>query len=54
MDQGGVEASLIGGVGAPWNVNYASEDLVQATMRALIGIEMPISRQMGTWKVSPH
>ena len=39
---------------APWKVGDAPEDFLQTTMRAVVGIEIPISRLMGKWKVSQN
>ncbi len=39
---------------APWKVADAPEDFLQTTMRAVVGIEIPISKLMGKWKVSQN
>ena len=39
---------------APWKVGDAPEDFLQTTMRAVVGIEIPISKLMGKWKVSQN
>ena len=39
---------------APWKVGDAPEDFLQTTMRAVVGIEIPLSRLMGKWKASQN
>ena len=39
---------------APWKVGDAPADYLQTTMRAVVGIEIPISKLMGKWKVSQN
>ena len=39
---------------APWKVGDAPEDFLRTTMRAVVGIEIPISKLMGKWKVSQN
>ena len=39
---------------APWKVGDAPEEFLQTTMRAIVGIEIPISKLMGKWKVSQN
>ncbi len=38
----------------PWSVDEAPADFIAAQMRAIIGIEIPISRIEGKWKVSQN
>lgn len=41
----------------PWKVSDAPEEYVESQLRAIVGIEMPITRLAGKWKVSqnrPH
>lgn len=39
---------------APWAVEDAPEDFVAAQMRGIVGIEIPIARIEGKWKVSQN
>ncbi len=39
---------------APWKVGDAPEDFLQTTMRAVVGIEIPITKLIGKWKVSQN
>jgi transcriptional regulator len=39
---------------APWKVDDAPSDFVVAQMRAIVGVEIPISRIEGKWKVSQN
>jgi len=39
---------------APWKVDDAPEDFVAMQMRAIVGIEIPISRIEGKWKMSQN
>jgi transcriptional regulator len=39
---------------APWQVGDAPPDFVAAQMRAIIGVEIPIDRIEGKWKVSQN
>ena len=38
----------------PWKVSDAPSDFVGQTMKALVGIEIPIARLVGKWKVSQN
>jgi transcriptional regulator len=38
----------------PWSVDQAPPDFIVAQMRAIIGVEIPISRIQGKWKVSQN
>ena len=38
----------------PWAVSDAPEDFVAAQLRAIVGIEMPVSRLIGKWKSSQN
>jgi len=38
----------------PWAVADAPADFVQQTLRAIVGIEIPVARLVGKWKVSQH
>ena len=38
----------------PWSVDEAPADFIAAQMRAIIGVEIPISRIEGKWKVSQN
>src|SRR5580692_4341589 len=39
---------------APWKVTDAPPDYIQAMLRAIVGIELPIRRLEGKWKVSQN
>jgi len=39
---------------APWSVGDAPADYVQAMLRAIVGIRIPIERLVGKWKVSQN
>jgi transcriptional regulator len=39
---------------APWKVDDAPSDFVAAQMRAIVGVEIPISRIEGKWKMSQN
>ena len=39
---------------APWAVNDAPEDYVQQMLGAIVGIEIPLTRLIGKWKVSQN
>ncbi|TDR31990.1 FMN-binding negative transcriptional regulator [Hydromonas duriensis] len=39
---------------APWQVTDAPEDYITANVRAIVGIEIRISRLVGKWKVSQN
>lgn len=39
---------------APWKVDEAPADFIAAQLRAIVGIEIPISRMEGKWKVSQN
>jgi transcriptional regulator len=38
----------------PWNVSDAPEDFVEKQLRAIVGLEIPIRRLVGKWKVSQN
>jgi transcriptional regulator len=38
----------------PWNVGDAPEDYIQSMLRAIVGIEIEITRLAGKWKVSQN
>ncbi|MGE8634342.1 MAG: FMN-binding negative transcriptional regulator [Achromobacter piechaudii] len=38
----------------PWSVDEAPADFIAAQMRAIVGVEIPISRIEGKWKVSQN
>ena len=38
----------------PWTVDEAPADFIAAQMRAIVGVEIPISRIEGKWKVSQN
>jgi transcriptional regulator len=38
----------------PWAVSDAPDDYVQQMLRAIIGIEIPVGRLIGKWKVSQN
>jgi transcriptional regulator len=42
------------GRGAPWNVTDAPTDYVEEQLTAIVGLEMPISRLIGKWKMSQN
>src|ERR1700744_2164913 len=39
---------------APWQVDDAPEDFVTAQMRGIVGVELPIARIEGKWKMSQN
>lgn len=39
---------------APWSVDDAPHDYTDALMRAVVGIEIPVTRLAGKWKVSQN
>ena len=39
---------------APWAVADAPEDYVQQMLRAIVGIEIPVRRLVGKWKISQN
>jgi transcriptional regulator len=39
---------------APWKVGDAPEDFLHTTMRAVVGIEIPVRKLVGKWKVSQN
>jgi len=39
---------------APWAVRDAPEDYVQSLLRAIVGIEIPLTALVGKWKVSQN
>jgi transcriptional regulator len=38
----------------PWKVSDAPEDFIKAMMRGIVGLELPIQRLEGKWKVSQN
>jgi len=38
----------------PWAVSDAPDDFVQQLLRAIVGIEIPVERLLGKWKVSQN
>ena len=38
----------------PWHVNDAPSDFIEAQMQGIVGLEIPISRIEGKWKVSQN
>jgi len=42
------------GRGAPWSVSDAPAEFIDAQLGAIVGIEMPIARLVGKWKVSQN
>jgi len=38
----------------PWSVDDAPHDFIQAQLKAIVGIEIPITRLEGKWKVSQN
>ncbi len=38
----------------PWAVSDAPEDYIQQMLRAIVGIEIPIERLVGKWKISQN
>lgn len=38
----------------PWAVQDAPEDFVQQMLRAIVGIQIPVTRLVGKWKVSQN
>jgi transcriptional regulator len=43
-----------GGRPAPWSVDDAPADFIVAQMKGIVGIEIPISRIEGKWKMSQN
>jgi transcriptional regulator len=39
---------------APWKVSDAPDDFIEKTLPAIIGIEIPIKKLLGKWKVSQN
>lgn len=39
---------------APWSVDDAPADYIHALLRAIVGIEMPVARIAGKWKLSQN
>ncbi|MDP2006938.1 MAG: FMN-binding negative transcriptional regulator [Rubrivivax sp.] len=39
---------------APWAVSDAPDDFVQQLLRAIVGIEIPVQRLLGKWKISQN
>jgi transcriptional regulator len=39
---------------APWAVRDAPDDFVQTMLRAIVGIEIPVSQLIGKWKMSQN
>ena len=39
---------------APWSVEDAPDDYVQQMLRAIVGIEIPVQRLVGKWKISQN
>ena len=39
---------------APWKVTDAPDEYVRATLSAIVGIEMPVTRLVGKWKSSQN
>jgi transcriptional regulator len=54
--------SLVGGLtdhhesarDTPWSVNDAPDDYVQQMLRAIVGIEISLTRLIGKWKISQN
>lgn len=38
----------------PWQVSDAPEDYIEKMLKAIVGIEMPVARLVGKWKVSQN
>ena len=38
----------------PWKVSDAPEDFIKTQLRAIVGLELPVSRLVGKWKVSQN
>jgi transcriptional regulator len=51
---GELTRSQEGGRAAPWHVEDAPEDFVAMQIRAIVGMEIPITRIEGKWKVSQN
>jgi transcriptional regulator len=39
---------------SPWKVSDAPEDYIQSQLNGIVGIELPIQRLEGKWKVSQN
>ena len=39
---------------APWAVSDAPDDFVQTMLRAIVGIEIPVNKLIGKWKMSQN
>jgi transcriptional regulator len=50
----GLTALQEGRRAAPWSVSDAPDDFVAAQVRGIVGVEIPISRIEGKWKVSQN
>ena len=42
------------GRGVPWKVGDAPEDFIQSQLRAIVGIEIPLTALVGKWKMSQN
>ncbi|HYJ96614.1 MAG TPA: FMN-binding negative transcriptional regulator, partial [Burkholderiaceae bacterium] len=42
------------GQAAPWAVSDAPPDFIEQMLKAIVGIEMPIERLVGKWKVTQN
>ncbi|MBL8670055.1 MAG: FMN-binding negative transcriptional regulator [Alphaproteobacteria bacterium] len=42
------------GRAAPWKVSDAPDDFIAAQLRGIVGVEIPIARSEGKWKVSQN
>jgi transcriptional regulator len=51
---GALTASQEGRRAEPWSVSDAPEPFIQGQMKAIIGIEIPVARIEGKWKVSQN
>lgn len=38
----------------PWKVNDAPQDFIDKLLNAIVGIEIPVQRMQGTWKMSQN
>jgi transcriptional regulator len=50
----GLTAHNEAGLDKPWSVSDAPPDYIEKSMKAIVGVEMLITRLLGKWKVSQN
>jgi transcriptional regulator len=43
-----------GGQPRPWKLSDAPDDYIEKKLAAIVGLEMPVTRMVGKWKVNQH